>query len=284
MVVSDRCDVVTGRVGDAQYFQFRELHHFRPKSIIDVLRGRTMGVVFRGVIPERTCTLLAERFWASSARRARGMDAPGYYLGAYHYNKTTDDYLTETAELRHAVDAVLDVPDDPLIKLTQGLSDELAAEGVNFRLASHGGREAGRAILRSWHGQSEYALAPHEDLGQCTEPKQEGFEIQRAAQYQIVAMNMCLDNGAGGRLAIWNIRPDRASRFRFGLQYTGSPYPLGSLAGIEMTWLDVHPGDVYLFNGAHVHAVEPAIGVENQRLTLSGILGFIDEKTVVSWT
>ncbi|AHH99501.1 hypothetical protein GCM10010174_19220 [Kutzneria viridogrisea] len=249
-----------------------------------MLRGRVAGVVFRGVVPARTCALLAERFWASPARRARGTDAPGYYLGAYHYHKTTEDYLAETAEFRGALDAVLDMPDDPLTRLNQGLSEALAAEGVQFRLASHGGREASRAIMRSWHGQSEYALAPHEDLGQCTEPKQADFEIQRAAEHQIVALNMCLDNGAGGRLAVWNIRPDEASRHRLGLHYTGSPYPLDSLAGIEVAWLEVHPGDVYLFNGAHVHAVEPETSVETRRITLSGILGFIDENTVVSWT
>jgi hypothetical protein len=33
-----------------------------------------------------------------------------------------------------------------------------------------------------------------------------------------------------------------------------------------------------------VHAVEPVRDADTQRVTLSGILGFADDKTVISWT
>jgi hypothetical protein len=226
---------------------------------------------------------MSARFRASPERKARGADAPGYYLGAYHYHKTTDQYLTEAGASRAALATVLDTPDDPLDLFHRGLTEALGADGVQFRVAAHDGREASRAIIRSWHGQSEYALAPHEDIGQCTEPRQSDFEIQRVTGHQVVAMNMCLDNGLGGRLAVWNIRPDEATRRRLGLHHTGSPYPLDALEGFDSIWLDVRPGDIYVFNGAHVHAVEPETGDES-RLTLSAILGFIDDETVVSWT
>ncbi|MFI7115847.1 hypothetical protein [Amycolatopsis sp. NPDC049868] len=280
----DQCRALTGRVGDVEYFRFAEFDEYRPEAVVDVLRGQVAGVVFRGVVPARTLALLTERFWASPARRRRGADAPGHYLGAYHYHKTTEDYLAEAAEFHAALDAVLDVPDDPVAGLNQGLAKALAAEGVRFRPAGRDGRQASRVIIRSWHGQGEYALAPHEDLGQCTEPRQRDFEIQRAADHQVVAMNMCLDNGSGGRLVVWNIRPDEASRRRLGLHYTGSPYPLELLEEVEAVRLDVNPGDVYMFNGSHVHAVEPETSSEKRRITISGILGFVDEHTVVSWT
>jgi len=275
---------LTGWRGERAYFQFQEHDEFRPESIVDVLRGRVAGVVFRDIVPAALCAELAAGFWASPARRTRGADAPGHYVGAYHYHKTTAGYLDETAAVKSALDEILDVPGNPLAALHEGLSRVLGDSGVEFRLARHEGREACRATLRSWQGKAQYALDPHEDYGQCTEPRQADFEIQRVVDHQVVAVNMCLQNGAGGRLVVWNIRPDKASRHRLGLHYTGSPYPTEYLDGIEPMWLDVHPGDVYVFNGSHVHAVEPGTDSALDRITLSAMLGFIDDRTVVSWT
>lgn len=275
---------LTGREGDSTYFQFEECGELRPELIVDVLRGRLAGVVFRGVVPRATCTELTSRFLNSPARRARGADVPGEFIGAFHYTKTTDDYLDEAAAVREALNEVLDIPASPLALLWQGLAEVLARDGVELRLARHGEREACPVILRSWTGEAEFALAPHEDLGQCTEPGQAGFEIQRAVEHHIVAMNICLENGAGGRLVVWNIQPDLESRYRLGLHYTGHPYPLESLDGFDAVSLDVHPGDIYLFNGAHIHAVEPSGDPAVRRITMSGLLGFIDSRTVVTWT
>jgi hypothetical protein len=275
---------LTGWSGDEEYFTFREYREYRPEAVVDVLRGRVAGVMFRGVVAPRTCAAIAERFWASPDRRTRGVEAPGFYLGTYHYHRTTKDYLDDTERVTAALNAVLDVPDDPLTVFYGGLAEALAGEGVTVRLAEHDGRRACRGLLRSWHGQGEYALAPHEDLSQCSEPKQADFEIQRVVDHHAVALNISLENGAGGRLAYWNIQPDLECRRRLGLHYTGSPYPLDTLEGIAMQWVDIRPGDVYVFNGAHVHAVEPNTDPSARRTTLAGILGFIDDKTVVSWT
>ena len=275
---------LTGWSGSPDYFRFREHNEFCPTSIVDVLLGRVAGVVFRGMVPAGTCETLTSRFWTSPARRTRGADAPGHYVGAYHYHKTTSDYLDDSAAAKGALDEILDVPVEPVTVLRRGLSDVLAQRGVELRLAEHEGQPASRAILRSWAGQDVYALAPHEDHGQCTEGRQAGFEIQRVDDHQVVAMNVCLENGAGGRLVVWNIKPDLASRQRLGLQYTGSPYSLQDLEGTAKLWLDIGPGDVYLFNGSHVHAVEPVLGASARRVTVSAMFGFIDDRTVVSWT
>jgi hypothetical protein len=55
-------------------------------------------------------------------------------------------------------------------------------------------------VFRSWLGERELALDPHEDRGQCEDPKQAGFGIQQTTAHQIVALNICLDNGSDGRL------------------------------------------------------------------------------------
>ncbi|XRQ09025.1 hypothetical protein ACN3XK_73200 [Actinomadura welshii] len=275
---------LTGWSGGTDYFRFPEYQEFRPDAVVDVLRGRVAGVMFRGMVPPQTCAELARRFWASPERRRRGVEAPGYYLGAYHYHRTTEDYLDRSERVAAAIDHVLDVPGDPLTAFYGGLARVLADEGGTVRLAEHRGRKACRGLLRSWHGTGEYSLEPHEDLSQCTEPKQADFEIQRVVDHHSVALNICLENGDGGGLAFWNIRPDLSSRRRLGLHYTGSPYPLETLDGIDKLRIKVGPGDVYVFNGAHVHAVEHGTDPSQRRTTLAGILGFIDDKTLVSWT
>jgi hypothetical protein len=275
---------LTGWSGDSRYFAFREADEIRPDDLVDVLRGRLAGVIFRGVVSPETCGQLTARFWDSPARKRRGVEAPGFYLGTYHYHKPTRQYLDESEEVAAALASVLDVPNEPVGLVRAALSSALGREDMTLRLAQHEGRQACQALLRSWHGAGTFALAPHEDRSQCTEPKQADFEIQRAADHQVMALNVCIENGGGGRLAMWNIQPDEECRRRLGVHYTGSPYPIETLEGIEMMWVDIRPGDVYLFNGGLVHAVEPNSNPAERRTTLACLFSFIDEHTVVSWT
>lgn len=275
---------MTGWAGSAEYFRFAESDEVSPARVVDVLRGRRLGAVFRGVVSAPTRHAMITNFLTSPGRRTRGADAPGEYLGAYHYNKTIDDYLDQTDAVAAELRAALDVPDEPLSGLFRRLGRELARSGVDFRPARHEGREACAGVFRSWLGQRDFALDPHEDRGQCEDPKQVGFEIQQVPARHIVGLNICLDNGSDGRLTVWNLRPDEETRDRFGVRYTGSPYAPEWLAGIDQVRLDVRPGDIYLFNAGHVHAVEPVRDPSAQRVTLSGILGFADDRTVISWT
>ena len=251
---------------------------------LDVLRGRQLGVVFRDVVPAPVRQALITNFTTSPGRRKRGADAPGEYLGAYHYNKTIDEYLDQTDAVRTDLDAALDVPAEPLRLLRRQLRETFALSSISFRPARHGGREACAGIFRSWLGRRGFALAPHEDRGQCEDPKQAGFEIQEVAANHLVGLNVCLSNGPGGRLIVWNLRPDEATRTRLGVRYTGSPYATESLAGVDSLLLDVRPGDIYLLNASHVHAVEPVGDTDAHRVTLSMILGFADDETVITWT
>jgi hypothetical protein len=275
---------LTGWSGSGDYFQFREYQGYVPAAVLDVLRGNVLGAVFRGVIGPAACAEVADRFWASPAGRQRGGEAPVRYLGAYHYHKGTQVYLDECAEVAAAIEEILRPGNDPLAVFYGGLAESLDPAGITVRRAEYDGRQACRGVLRSWFGRGQFALDPHEDRGQCGVPQQADFEIQQVLQYRICAMNICLENGADGRLRIWNIQPDVDSKRRLGTEYSGSPYPVEPLESIESTWLRIGPGDIYVFNGSHVHAVEPSSGPDVRRTTLSGFLGFADDSTVVSWT
>lgn len=283
--ISDsRRDDVTGLQGTPDYFRVVEATEVVPSLVVDVLRGRRLGVVFRDVVPSASRQALITNFLTSPGRRTRGADAPGEYLGAYHYGKTIGDYLDETDAVQAELRAALDVPAEPLAALYDGLREALAGDGIDFRPACHEGREACPGIFRSWKGQRDFALEPHEDRGQCEDPRQTGFEIQRVVDHSILGLNICLDNGSDGGLIVWNLRPDKETRERLGVLYTGSPYRTDWLTGVEQLRLKVRPGDIYLFNAGHVHAVEPVRDPQARRVTLSGILGLADDRTAIAWT
>ena len=277
---------LTGWHGAPRYFRFVELDEIDPDAVMDVLRGRVLGVVFRSVIDPAAAAELVRRFWASPARKRRGgevCESLGYYVGAYHYHKPTSTYLDESAEIAPYLESLLAVPGEPTREFRARLGARLAAEGVTLRLSAKDGRPGCPVLIRHWNATGEFALQPHEDVSQLREPRQADFEIQRAPDYTVTAVNMCLENGAGGRLVVWNLIPDEDSKRRLGLHLSGSPYPVEALEGVDAVWLEVRTGDIYVFNGSHVHGVEASADGGN-RTTMAWNMGFCDDETVVTWT
>lgn len=271
---------ITGIEAKPEFFRLEERSEFDPKLVLDVLHGRSLGVIFRDVIPADAQKESAERFWSSPARRHREGE-PSHIIGSYHWNKSTETYLAETAAIADAVRDVLDVPDSPWHFFRSELGAELAREGAQLRIAEHAGAQACPALIRAWDKEGSFALEPHEDEAQCRDPRQAGFEIQHAPDYEVCAVNMCVEQGEGGRLVIWNIRPDAATRQLLGIEHTGFSYPGESLTEFGELRIDVRQGDLYVFNGAFVHAVDTTTG---NRTIVSFLMGFIDDRTVVSWT
>ncbi len=277
---------LTGWSGDARYFQFAEYGALDMEPVLDVLHGRRLGVVFRGVVDRAAAQELVRRFWASPLRVRRCgevCESQGYNLGAYHYHKPTMQYLRESAEIAAGMEALLDLPGEPSALFRRLLSERLAADGVTFRPAAKDGLSACPIVMRHWNASGEYALQPHEDASQCREPKQADFEVQQVLRYTVAAVNICLENiGDTGRLVMWNIVPDDVSKSRLGLYYAGSPYPPAVLDATEFIRLQVGAGDIYVFNGEHVHAVEASPPTAN-RTTMAWNMGFCADHTVVTW-
>lgn len=272
---------VTGWQGSDSYFRMAELDHLEPGAVLDVLRGDVAGVVVRGFLDAHAGRLLAARFLRHPLAVVRSDDAAGRYLGAYSYGRSIDDYLDETERLEAAIEELLGDEVCAWDAFRSMLRAHLLGQGVRFRRAEHGGRRAALGAARHWTGDGSFALVPHEDRSQCCQPAQAGFEIQRATEFEVCAANLCLVNGGGGRLAYWNVKPDDDTRQALGTWYSGGPYPDPSLSGIDRLSLDVNPGDLYVFNGAHVHAVEQTCG---PRVVVSSLLAFVAEDEVVTWT
>lgn len=288
MIVANIRDLgtLTGWRGDPDYFSFVELTEFNADPVVDVLHGRRLGVIFRGVIDPAASAELVRRFWYSPARKRRSgevCESQGFYIGAFHYHKLTEAYLDESVEIAGHLETLLDVPGEPSRWFRHELGARLARDGVQLRISAKNGRSGCPVLIRHWNATGDFALQPHEDAAQLREPQQADFEIQRTPDYTVAAVNMCLENGSGGRLVIWNVIPDDTSKQRLGLHYSGSPYPPEVIEGIESIWLEIRPGDIYVFNGSHVHGVE-ASADGGKRTTMAWNMGFCDNTTVVSWT
>jgi hypothetical protein len=271
---------ITGVSMDPAFFRFDELTEFDPDRVLDVLQGRQLGVIFRGVIAPSVREEMTARFW-NSAALTRRTGEPSFHVGTYHWNRPIDTYLAETGKVTEHVMELLDVDDSPWHWFRARMNARLAADNARLRLAEMDGEEACPALVRAWNKEGEFALEPHEDEAQCRDPRQAGFEVQRVLDYEVCATNMCIEHQGGGRLVMWNLRPDDESRRRFGIEHSGFSYPPATLRGHERLAVDIRPGDVYVFNGRHVHAVDATLG---NRTAVSFLLGFIDDRTVVTWT
>lgn len=270
--------------GDGGYFRFIEQigPEYDFSSVLDVLQGRVVGVIYRGMIVPEICASILDSFRNSPDRVRRDTDAPGDYLGTVHFLRRTSDYLDSAVEATRAFTAVVG-PNDPLTLFWNALNNSLGIIGARQRVARHDGRSACPGLIRSLSGSEGYALPPHEDASQCADPQQAGFEIQKVLGFEIAAINICIESAVDGKLAVWNLKPSEAFKRWLGISYSGFPYPLHALDGIGRLDITINVGDVYVFNAGHVHAVDPITVPGSRRTTIAALFGFISSDTVVSW-
>jgi hypothetical protein len=276
--------LVSGKVRSAESFRFVEAETFNPRDITRVLRGELAGCIFRGAISAPLCREIARNFWSHPLRRQRSDDVPAYFLGTYHYRKPLDDYFAEAAAYREAARDVFAGCENVFERVVSSVSTVLAEDHVSIRVAEHNGRRASEFVMRSWCGPGRFSLQPHEDGAQLSCAVQRGFEIQRVADSAVVAVNLCVENPGAGELHFWNIEPDAESRARLGLEETGYPYPTALLDGFDKLTIPIRVGDVYFFNGGHVHAVGAQETTTGFRSTISSLMGFADPRTVIYWS
>ena len=282
----DMRSTVSGASLSVDAFQFAEPASFDPQHVINVLNGESVGVIFRNLIPKAQREAICANFWRHPGRYQRGAEAPGHYIGTFHYHKELPHYFADSAEINPMLSSIFEGVVDPVGEFRSELGSTLAQVGRTLRAARWNNAEACRFLMRSWIGGGSFALLPHEDLGQCTDPRQRGFEIQEAAaENTIASVNMCLENTGGGGLRMWNVIPDKESRAALGLTISGSPYPLEVLDGHESFDVAINPGDVYVFDGRYVHAVTSLdAGAEGRRATIAFLMANKDARETICWT
>ncbi|MBC3214349.1 hypothetical protein KGP17_17250 [Serratia sp. JSRIV001] len=249
-----------------------------------VLSGQLAAYRVRQFLSVEERTQIVKNFWCSKARTPRYGEGEGgiegYFVGASHIEKTTQEYLDQVAFFKKPVDAIYEGSVDPLARVREGFRKE----SMNVRAAIHDGRPAGDAKAVYWNNTGDYLLLPHDDLAQLSDPSQHGFEIQGVEH--VMAMNFYADMPSeGGQLKVWNIAPDNDSRIKLGLEYSGFPYPVELLHEHAHLTIDLEAGDLVLLNGNLVHAVLGGSGISaRQRLLITCFMGQLPTGEVVWWT
>jgi hypothetical protein len=283
---------VPGPIGNSapfEEFRCEEIDgRFDGSAMVRVLTGRLTACHMKNVIGPEVCASIAENFWTSAARRPRQDDAPALVVGGYHFEKTTDEYMAQCAQQRPAVDALFRSTRNPLRDFEASLARSLQRSGAILRRAEHRGRPAGECRAVAWAAPGPYMLEPHDDLAPLAMARQRGFEVQDVLRHVTMAVNMYISMPhTGGELRLWNLRPDREFRRRYGVEDRGHPYPPSAVDGYPSIVVAVKPGDCLVFNGAFVHAVNSApapSGPNDARLSLTFFVGFKDGRTALWWT
>jgi len=251
-------------------------------NILSMLRGEHPLAVFENVASQEMCNRIADAFFQSRLLQHRDDGVPGLNMGAFHFDKTIDTYLNEVLNARKTLRKVLTNDYPNIMEIHAILANLLYENGISYRPAQHQDQKAGEFVLRSWDGQGKYALLPHEDCAQLTDPKQIGFEVQKVAEHTMLGFNLCVcEPKAGGEIIIWNSIPDQATRVSLGVTNTGYPYPADVVNGVPFVGYMPKKGDLYCVNGNCLHAVNNS---SSFRLTISFNCGSIDEETAVYWT
>jgi Carrier-protein-independent halogenase WelO5 len=283
---------VIGAIGNSapfEEFACEEIEgRFDGPAMVRVLTGQLTACHMKNVISQEVCASIAENFWTSAARRPRQDDAPAVVVGGYHFEKTTDEYIEQCAQQRPAVEALFRSTRNPLRDFEASLARSLQRTGAIVRRAQHRGRPAGECRAIAWAAPGPYMLEPHDDLAPLAMARQRGFEVQDVLQHVTMAVNMYISMPhTGGELCLWNLRPDREFRRRYGVEDRGHPYPPSAVEDYPSIVVAVKPGDCLVFNGAFVHAVNSApspSGPHDSRLSLTFFVGFKDDRSVLWWT
>lgn len=280
---------LVGNSAPLEEFTCEEIEgRFDGPAMVRVLTGQLTACHLKNVIDQRVCASIAENFWTSAARRPRQDDAPGSVVGGYHFEKSTDEYIELCAQQRSAIEDLFRSTSNPLRDFEASLARPLQRAGATLRRAEHRGRPAGECRAIAWAAPGPYMLEPHDDLAPLAIDKQRGFEVQDVLRHVAMAVNMYISTPrTGGELRLWNLRPDREFRRRYGVEDRGHPYPPSAVEGYPSIVVRVKPGDCLVFNGAFVHAVNSApapSGPGDSRLSLTFFVGFKDDRTVLWWT
>ncbi len=279
---------ITGTSFPENIFRLHETEKFLDVSkVFEILSGKLAAYRIRGFVDRDVCAQIAENFWASAKKVPRvgvGDDGvEGYFIGASHYGKPTQQYLEEARGFENAVQSVYTGTANPGLLFKQALASG-NGHPIEVRPARSNGLSAGDSKAIYWTGSGTFLLEPHEDLAQLRGPEQNDFEIQEITR--VLAVNIYAEVSANtGQVQIWNVEPDDEARAELGLTHVGFPYPPELLTDFSNFIVPVETGDLCLFNGNLVHGVlRGEMTASKRRLLITFFMGQKNDREIIWWT
>lgn len=255
-------------------------------KVFEVLQGKLAAYRIRHFLTPGTCQQIVNNFWSSKAKVPRlgygeeGVE--GYFLGASHIEKTTQEYLAEASKFAPAVDELFANTINPAAAFRAEIANK---KKITVRPAELNGMLAGSAKAVYWSSLGDFLLQPHDDFAQLRDPRQHGFEIQQANR--VMAFNFYAEAPVNaGQLKVWNIEPDDETRAALGLTYSGFPYPPEVLQEFPNIIIPVATGDICLLNGNLAHAVlrgDPNVS-SKKRLLVTFFMTLNRNNELIWWT
>ncbi|MEV2241728.1 hypothetical protein [Micromonospora sp. NPDC049891] len=282
----NRATVLHGRQLRDEDFVAVEAQTLESEQLLRVLEGRLAVLLVRHALSPSEASIITDRFWSSPGRQPRPDGVAGFYVGAYQYGKSFERYRAEIAASNEYVKMLFAGVQDP-VALVIGQMRAAVGQDAEVRKARWRDLDAAYARALAWTAEGHYLLAPHDDLGQLSQPEQKDFEIQKARRNTVVAVNIYPKvPKPGGDLRFWNLIPDDSSRLALGIEHTGYPYPPEALEQLPYLDVSVETGDIAIANGGLIHAVG-GYGMDadraGERLIINFFLGHVTPRTVVHW-
>lgn len=266
------------------YFNILEFNEINYDSIFKVIEGKQAGCIFRKVINSKSCERITKNYWSSEYLKRR-KDVEATYIGTYHFMKDLSIYFKEATANSEIEKKLFLGVENILEEFTHQMSDEAKKRGYVFRIANYKQKAASRLLLRSWHGQDNFSLEPHDDYYNCIPKNNEDFEIREVINNPIVAVNICIENSlpSEGELYYWNLKYTQNEREKYQTSSPGYGYPSSMLDHVDKITKPIRAGDIYLFDGQNIHAVGPSRPGQ-RRVTISFLMGFNNKKEIIYWT
>ena len=269
---------------DQVYFDFPQKDDFDFTLIENVLTGKRCGAILTSVFSPEVCKIVAENFSKKTQLSQRTDGAQGDIWGTYHYGKTLQEYLSKANDYQHKLTEIFDGTTNLHAELIAKIQQGLQLKGADIRLAEHENQLAAPFVIRRWKGSGDYSLPPHEDGAQLSAPEQKKFEIQEARKYNLCAVNICLENTEQAKSIVWSTKPTQRDRESHNTIPHGHSYPKKIFEGANSVQILMQPGDIYVFNANHLHAVLIGPNKSGNRLMLSFFMSIIKPQTIIFWS
>lgn len=274
-----------------QLFEIIEdFSEFKVESLVDVLDGKRPAYIVRNYLDDEELLKIKNHFLEILSRTNGGNRSkdfvPVFQVGATQFKKTTPEYIQECKLTKDNIQELLMAIDNDAIRedflLEKTMPLDFNKQGIKFRPSQFLNDFVNKFTIRQWKNSNteHLSLLPHEDLSQLNLAQRDDYEIGKVGR--VIASNLCVSNGTGGDLIIWNYEPDFELKVSLGVENSGYPYPLSLLREKEFVELKINAGDLYFINANLIHAVKEVAGSE--RISAGRFMGKVSENLMVYWT